>query len=186
MNMHPATTLYTYDDYLTLPADGNRYEIIEGEILMTPSPFVFHQKISFIIERILDEYVSTHRCGMVLHAPIDVILSITDIVQPDILYIAEERREIITKKNIVAAPDLLVEIISDSSAIIDRTTKKLLYERSGVKEYWIVDPDLESIDCFTLVSGKFESFGSFKNNTQFRSKLLVGLTIDLQKLFALL
>jgi Uma2 family endonuclease len=181
--MSTTSTFVTYDDYLTLPADGKRYEIIEGELYMTPAPFTDHQRILGRLFRLFDEFVRKNNVGEVFVAPADVVLSMTDVVQPDILFISKERSHIITKKNIIAAPDLVVEILSESTAATDRTVKKALYEKYGVKEYWIVGPQLEAIECFSLKEATFTLVGSFKKNESFESVLLKGLRINLNEVF---
>jgi len=174
--MRTTSPIVTYDDYLTLPADGKRYEIIEGELSMTPAPFTDHQRILGRLFRFIDEFARKNNAGEVFVAP-------TDVVQPDILFVTKERSHIITIKNIIAAPDLVIEILSESTAVIDRTTKKSLYEKYGVKEYWIVDPDNEVIECFLLKEAKFTLVGSFKKDVSFESVLLKGLTIEVNKIF---
>jgi Uma2 family endonuclease len=181
--MRTTSPIVTYDDYLTLPADGKRYEIIEGELSMTPAPFTDHQRILGRLFRFIDEFARKNNAGEVFVAPTDVVLSMTDVVQPDILFVTKERSHIITIKNIIAAPDLVIEILSESTAVIDRTTKKSLYEKYGVKEYWIVDPENEDIECFSLKEATFTLMGSFKKNESFESVLLKGLTIEVNKIF---
>ena len=180
---HTHTILCTYDDYLLLPDDGKRYEIIEGDLSMAPAPFTNHQDVSRNLEFILLEYLKKTRWGILYDAPTDIVFSMIDIVQPDLSVVARERREIITKRNIVAAPDLVIEILSPSTALTDRTTKKALYEKYGVKEYWIVDPDEETIEVFNLEQGRFVEKGMFKNEEHLTSNLLYGLSVDLNEVF---
>ncbi|HBI24855.1 MAG TPA: restriction endonuclease, partial [Nitrospiraceae bacterium] len=117
---------YTYEDYLKTP-DDVRYELIEGELLMTPSPVPRHQRISRKIEFILEEFVTNNDLGEIFYAPCDVHLDNENVVQPDILFISKERLNIIGEKNIQAAPDLAIEILSESSAYRDLVQKKKLY-----------------------------------------------------------
>jgi Uma2 family endonuclease len=149
--------LITYDDYRTLPDDGRRYEIIDGELLMSPGATFYHQIIVGNLFRELDYYVHKKKLGNVVLAPFDVVLSMTDVVQPDILFVAKDRSHIITEKNIVAAPDLVVEILSEGTKTIDRTRKKSLYEKYGVQEYWIVDPSEKAVEQFVLGDEGFQS-----------------------------
>ncbi len=179
-----ATKLVTYDDYLELPDDGNRYQIIGGELFMTPAPFTRHQQAARNIFRLLDNFALEHDLGEVFFAPFDVVLSMTDVVEPDILFIAKERLEIIAEKNIIAAPDLVVEVLSDSTEQIDRNQKKELYANHGVKEYWIADPKKETIEQFVLKDDQLElkaTAGS--KNTQFKSRLLKKLTVGTGEVF---
>ena len=182
--MEPSTTIvYTYDDYLTLPDDGKRYEIIEGELYMTPAPITLHQLVSGRLFRIIDDFVRKYDLGQALYAPVDVVLSMTDVVEPDIVFVAKERFHIIAKKNIVAAPDLVIEILSESSANTDRTTKKALYEKYGVKEYWIVDPDEQTVELFVRKENEFSRVGVFAGNQTVESQLLEGLKIKVREVF---
>ena len=130
---------YTYQDYLELPDDGNRYEIIEGELVMPPAPYTIHQDICRNIATELTIYTRKMKLGKIYFAPTDVVLSDINVVQPDILFISNENLQIITEKNIKGVPDLIVEIISPSTEYYDLFVKKETYEKSGVKEYWLVD-----------------------------------------------
>lgn len=178
------TKLVTYDDYCELPDDGNQYQIIGGELYMTAAPFSRHQRTSRNIFRIIDEHVSKNDLGETFYAPFDVVFSMIDIVQPDILFIAKERLAIITEKNIVAAPDLVVEVLSDSTEKMDRNSKKALYAYQGVKEYWLADPNAKTIEQFTLEDRSLEfNVKADRNNPEFKSKLLNGLTIDITKVY---
>lgn len=181
--MPHTATLLTYDDYLTLPNDGKRYELIEGELYMTPAPTTEHQAISFRLEHLLYDFVSQSNRGYIYHAPIDIVLSMTDVVEPDIIYFSKEREYIITKRNIIAAPDLVIEILSEGTETIDRTIKKTLYEKHGVKEYWIVDPDKKTIDYFVLKNNKFERCGLFLIDDSFFSCFLPELKVVVKEIF---
>ena len=173
----------TYDDYLTLPNDGKKYEIIEGELTMSPSPTTDHQEISIRLTNAIFSYVDKHKLGKVYPAPIDVVLSITDIVQPDIVFISSERTDIITKKNIIAAPDLVIEILSESTETLDRVTKKNLYERYGVREYWIVDSEKRLVEQYILKEKSFESKGMFGEDKVVDVHVIPGLSIDLKTIY---
>jgi len=181
--MNAQQVIFTYDDYLTLPNDGKRYEIIEGELYMTASPFYAHQRASHELDYLLTDFVKEHNLGEVLTAPFDVVLSMTDITEPDILFISKERLHIITKKNIIAAPDLVVEIISESTEKVDKVQKKALYEKYGVKEYWIVDPEQKSIERFNLKEGRFTQGTFVRSGETFESQLLKGFSFPVKKIF---
>ncbi len=150
---------------------------------MAPAPFTDHQDVSQNLEFILLQYLEENKWGILYDAPTDVIFSMTEVVQPDLLIVARGRKEIITKRNIVAAPDLVVEIISPSSALIDRTTKKSLYEKYGVKEYWIVDPDEETIEVYSLENKVFVGVGVFFKSETLTSRLLPILEVKLGEVF---
>jgi Uma2 family endonuclease len=181
--MFPQTQPITYDDYRTLPDDGNRYEIIGGELFMT-SPITQHQRISQRIERALDNYIQEHKLGEYFHAPMDVVLSMRDVVQPDIFYISNQRTHIISQKNVVEAPDLVIEILSESTEIIDRTRKKTLYEKYGVNEYWIVDPFQKTVEQFTLENKNFELNARVEQSQTLVSLVMEGFTLPLDKVFS--
>ncbi len=178
------TQLVTYDDYRELPDDGNQYQIIGGELFMTAAPYSSHQLIARNIFRIIDQHVYKNQLGEALFSPIDVVFSMTDVVQPDILFISNERLNIITEKNIVAAPELVVEILSKSTRNIDRNLKKELYARQGVEEYWLADPESASISQFILKEGKFELMKKADIDSPILNcQILKGLTVDIRPIF---
>jgi len=174
---------FTYEDYLLLPDDGKRYQIIEGEVYMVPAPAPWHQEIARKLVILLNEFVERPKLGRVYFAPCDVILSGEDIVQPDIFFISKEREHIITGRNIQGAPDLVIEILSQATAKLDKMAKMKLYERSGIKEYWLVDPDREEIEVLTLKGRSYESMGVFGIEQSFESALLEGLRVSLEEIF---
>ena len=178
-----ATTIrkLTLADYEKIPADGYRHEIIEGEEFVTPSPEVPHQRVSRNLESLLHVHVSRERLGEVLAAPTDVVLSDTDVVVPDLVFVSAANAAIVTRKNIQGAPDLVVEILSPSTASIDRGAKRVLYERAGVREYWIVDPDAKTLEIHEFGSPRRTRV--HKEGQSFTSALLPGLTIRLDELF---
>ena len=181
--MDTKTKLVTYDDYQNLPDDGNRYEIMGGELFMTPAPSTNHQRISRKLLIALNNYVEREGIGEVFDAPIDVVLSMTDVVQPDLLFVSKEREHIITKKNIVAAPDLVAEIISEHTETIDRTRKKDLYAQYGVKEYWLVYPEEKQIERYTLAGEAFELTGTIAGQDSLTSEIMDGFSIQLDEIF---
>ena len=108
--------IYTYQDYLELPDDRNRYEILEGELIMGPAPITIHQRISRKIGKQVDYFVESNNLGEIFYAPYDVIFDETNIVQPDLLFISNENKNILTEKNIQGAPHLIIEILSPTTA----------------------------------------------------------------------
>ena len=171
---------YNYEDYLRLPDDGKRYQIIGGKLYRMPAPVPYHQKVSRNIEFILYSFVKEHDLGEVFDAPCDVVLSDVDIVQPDIFFISKEREYIIEEKNIRGAPDLVIEIMSPRSEYLDCKVKVELYEEYGVKEYWLVDPDRKEVEVLTLTQEGYKSLGAF--NKSFSSPLLK-LEVKLSEIF---
>jgi Uma2 family endonuclease len=178
--METVEVRYTYEDYLHLPDDGKIYQIVEGKLYRMPAPVPYHQRISRNIEFMLYSFVKERDLGEVFDASCDVVLSEEDVVQPDILFISKEREYIIGDKNIQGAPDLIVEILSPRSDYLDRKLKVELYEKYGVKEYWLVDSDRKEVEVLTLTKGGYKSIGSF--NKSFSSPLLK-LEVNLSEIF---
>src|SRR5215218_781849 len=131
----------TAEDLAALPDDGNRYEIIGGQPIVSPSPTYRHQRISFKLTSVLDAYLSVSGNAQAVAAPMDVHLSQNDVVQPDLLVVLDARAEIIQDRGVMGPPDLVIEILSPSSISNDFLRKSKLYERFGVREYWIVNPE---------------------------------------------
>lgn len=177
------TPRYTYDDYVNMPDDGNRYEIIYGELIMVPAPTTIHQTVCFNIEYELRTYVKKVELGKVFHSPIDVKLTKENVVQPDVLFISREREQIITKMNISGAPDLVIEILSPSTAYTDLIQKKELYEQFEVKEYWIVDPLKERVEIYFNENRQFNLHQKTEQRGQIKSKLLEGFEMDIKTVF---
>jgi len=172
----------TVDDILNLP-EGTRAELIHGEItIMTPSPFLEHQKISARLCNALSRHCDGHACGEVLPAPMDVHLPSGDVVQPDLIFVAKERQSIL-QKWVHGSPDLLIEILSPSSVDRDRFVKRDLYAQNGVGEYWIVDPDEKTIEVFTLAGGAYVPAGYFKVGQTLLSPTLVGFALATSDVF---
>ena len=173
---------YTYADYLLTP-DDERYELIEGELIMAPAPIPRHQLISAYFVMFLAPFVRNNGLGWIFPAPIDVHLSDTNLLQPDILFVSNERERIIGETNIQGAPDLVIEIASTRTQEHDRTVKRELYERFGVLEYWMVDHVEEAVEVLRLENGKFMSVGVYGRTDTLTTPLLLGLVIDLNEIF---
>lgn len=175
--------IYTYQDYLNLPNDRNRYEIINGELIMTPAPKIIHQDISRNIGIELALFVQKHKLGKVYYAPCDIVLSNENVVQPDILFILKENMNIITEDNIQGAPDIVIEILSPSTGYYDLVAKKEIYETFGVKEYWIVDPKKQWIEIYILKENKYNLHQRADKAGKIQSHLLKWFEIDLETVF---
>ncbi len=180
--LEKAKRQYTYDDYAKLP-EGAPYQLIGGELVMSPSPVPYHQIISGRIEFELMKFVKERKLGEVIDAPMDVYLSETETYQPDIIFISNERLSIIGEKKIEGAPDLVIEILSESTAYYDLRYKKRVYERTGVKEYWIVDPIEKSIEVYENVNGEFRIYSQAIEKGRVNSKLLERFGVELEKVF---
>jgi Uma2 family endonuclease len=142
----PAPRPWTYADLVALPHDQLRHELIDGEHVVTPSPNTAHQTISLNLVGLLVPYLRRRGFGRLLYAPFDVKLSLFTVVVPDLVYFTAERFErVVNEKHATAAPDLVVEILSPGTRRRDKGRKRAVYDREGVQEYWIVDPDARSI-----------------------------------------
>ncbi|SHE33198.1 Endonuclease, Uma2 family (restriction endonuclease fold) [Desulfofundulus australicus DSM 11792] len=173
---------YTYEDYCRLP-EGSPYQLIGGELVMTPSPTPYHQMVSMKLELKMAGYVLEKGLGIVLDAPVDVYLEETETYQPDIIYISNERLSIIEEKRINGAPDLVVEILSPGTGYYDLRTKYKVYEKSGVREYWIVDPHSKSVQVFCLKGGKYALDQEVEQQGEVQSRVIPGLVIKVECIF---
>jgi len=173
-------THYTYADYQKLP-EGAPYQLIGGDLVKEPAPVPYHQMVSIKIVFELVKFVEERDLGVVLDAPMDVYLSDTEVYQPDIMFISKDRMNIIGEKNIEAAPDLVVEILSPSSAYYDLRHKMHVYETSGVREYWVVDPIEKGVEIYQNINGEFKLFNKALSSGLIRSALLEGFTVELEK-----
>lgn len=175
--------VYTYQDYIELPEDGKRYEIIEGELSMSPAPYMNHQFISLNLVLKLAKFVLENKLGKICYAPVDVLLSDFNIVQPDILFISSDNLQIITEKNIKGVPDLIIEIVSPATGYYDLRGKKDLYEKFGVQEYWIVDPMKRRVEIYLNFEREFELHQRLEQKGKVKSNLLKGFEIELETIF---
>jgi Uma2 family endonuclease len=181
-----ASLRLTYDDYAHFPDDGQRHELIDGEHVVTPAPAFHHQRVSGRLFFALESYLRAHPVGILCFAPMDVILSDFDVVQPDLLFVSNERREVLGKW-VHGAPDLAVEIVSPSSRRNDEVTKRRLFERVNVVEYWIVDPEVETVKIYRRADdGGFPRVAEFarESGAALTSALFPGFSLDLAELFA--
>lgn len=176
---------YTYQDYLALPEEpGFRYEILEGELVKEPSPNWMHQRISRELEFLLISYFrQVDPKGEVFDAPLDVTFKDITVVQPDILYIAGNRLEIMKKARIDGAPTLTVEILSDSSRRKDRMRKLQIYQKAGVQHYWLVDPLYNTFECFALKDGIYALVAAEMDDNVIEHPDFPGLVIPLAELW---
>ena len=146
----------TYDDFLQFPDDGKRHELIDGEHYVTPSPNTKHQVVSGNLYFLLRRWLEDHPLGRVFYAPFDIVFTRFDIVEPDLLYMSNERAtSILTEKHVTGPPEIIIEIGSPGTRKRDETIKKRLYEREGVSEYWVVDPELDVVRVYRVDNGRF-------------------------------
>lgn len=173
----------TYEDYVLLPEDGQRHEIIDGEHYVSPAPTPKHQRVLMRLSSRLHVFTEENRLGEVFPAPTDILLSRHDILQPDILFISNERARIVTDKNVQGAPDLVVEILSESTRKLDERIKLARYELLGVNEYWIVDPLADRVHIFRPEGEAFRKVAELTDGDVLTTPLLPGLEISLRYLF---
>lgn len=174
-------TKLTYEDYVLLPEDGKIHEIIDGEHYMTPAPETYHQTLSRRIQFQLYEQIEERGLGLVFNAPTDVQLSETDIVQPDLLVILATRKSIISPKKVIGPPDLIIEILSEATGSKDRKLKLDLYQKAGVPEYWLVDPESQRIEVQRLTGGSYQVAGSFHDEILYPG--IQGVRLDLNRVW---
>ena len=175
--------LLTYDDYLRAP-EGLRYELLEGELRMTPSPNAQHQTVLKRLGIILVEQLEKRGLGEVFLTPFDVVLSEHNVVQPDILFIAKDRLGIVCKANVQGAPDLVIEVLSESTESWDRVSKRRVYSKYGVREYWLVDPDATTIEVLSRVAGSLSTAGVYRAGETASSLAFPDLRVDVGSVFA--
>lgn len=181
----PEQGQWTYEDFLRLPDDGVRYEIVDGVLYMTNAPDPEHQSAVGEVFVAIRQAVKPADAGVVYTAPIEVHLpGVAQPVQPDILFIAQARRDIVKDKFIEGAPDLIVEITSPSTARADRKVKLDAYERAGVREYWIVNPRTRFIEMYVLARGEYALHGEFGPGERVASTVLPGLELITDSAFA--
>lgn len=176
--------IWTYEDYRELPNDGKIYQVIGGKLLMAPAPSTQHQDVSRNLEFIVWSFVKSHNSGKVYNAPTDVVFSSVNVVQPDIIFIAKNRLSIIKEKGIFGAPDWVIEIVSSSTREVDIKLKKDLYERFGVREYWIVYPEEKKIEVYLLEGGNYKFKGTFLKNDILEVNTIEGLKVNLKEVFS--
>ena len=177
---------WTYEEFMTLPEGGPfRYEIIDGELYMTPSPTPRHQKISGNLFALIWTFLRSNPLGEIFSAPCDVVFSQDplQVAEPDLVFVSKAHASIVTEKNIQGVPDLVVEILSEGTSNRDRRQKLSLYERFGVPEYWIVDPKAETAQVVRLSDGRYGTCLEFRKEDALDSPLLPGLSIPLAQVF---
>ena len=178
----PVDTRLSYDDFCLLPEDGKRREIIEGELFVTPSPQTPHQRAVTRLSAYLWQYVDSHKLGEVFAAPFDVVFSEFDVVEPDLLYISNGRASVLTNKNVQGAPDLVVEILSETTEKTDRTIKLKLYGKFGVQEYWMIDPEGPSAEIYRRGPEGLDLDAKLASTGALTSPLFPGFSLPLKRL----
>lgn len=175
----------TIEDFEAFPDDGLRHEIIDGEHFVTPSPITRHQAISRNLTVLIGSFLRDHPLGRLFHAPFDVYLSRFDVVEPDLIFVSTASKAVVTEKNVQGPPDLLVEILSPGTRKRDERTKRDRYAHFGVREYWIVDPELETVKIMELGASGFEPPRevALERADRLSSRILPGLDLPLDQIF---
>jgi Uma2 family endonuclease len=174
---------YTVEDYMLLE-EGAPFQLINCDLVMSPAPIPLHQQIQFALSEIIVlYYIKTGRKGQWLYAPTDVKFDEGNVLQPDVLYIAEERKAELIKERIEGAPDLVIEILSPSTGYYDLRQKKDVYEKYGVKEYIVIDPVSQNADLYALKDSVYYLHQKAKKNEKLNSIILPGLIFDLENIF---
>ena len=179
-----AAVKLTYEDYCAAPAD-NRYELLDGELIMVAAPNIKHESVRSLLGHHLGNFIIDHGLGKLFYAPCDVVLSESDVVQPDLLFVSREREHLLSGgQNVQGAPDLVVEILSPGTARRDRGDKRALYGKHGVIEYWLVDPMAETVSIHRQRAGVLVLSRTFGREQTLRSRLLAGLELRLDDIFS--
>ncbi len=176
------STKFTHADLLTYPEDGKRREIINGDMFVTPTPRISHQRIVQRLARAFEAYLDKHLLGEVFYTSLDVIFTEYDVLEPDLLFVASERREIL-QDWVRGAPDLVAEVLSPTTASRDRGVKLRAYARFGVQEYWIVDPVAQAIEAYRLTPEGYELVRTFQQTDTLTSALLPEFALPVSAVF---
>ncbi len=180
----PGAYRLTYQDWLQTPDHGWLYEIVEGELVVSPPPAIRHQRVSRRIGFLLFTYLQERDLGEMLHAPVGVRLADDTVLEPDLIVVRPENAPRIAEHAIEGPPDLVVEILSPGTASRDLGRKRVLYEAHGVPEYWIVDPESRSVEVLALSAGRYARHGLFRMGTTLRSATFPDFALPLDGVFA--
>jgi Uma2 family endonuclease len=181
----PEERKLTYDDLLAMPEDDLRHEIIDGAHYVTPSPGRWHQRAVGNLFRLIGNHLEQKPVGEVYLAPFDIVFTMFDVVEPDLVFVSAERLSIITDKNIGGAPDLVIEVLSPTTSRRDLGVKRSLYDRGEVSEYWVADPDGETVQVFRRLGDRLAPTGTLARAADdvLTSGLLPGLELPLARIF---
>jgi Uma2 family endonuclease len=177
----------TYDDFLLFPDDGNRHELIDGEHYVTPSPNPRHQRILGKLHLAIGNFLERHPIGEVFFAPLDVVISNFDVVEPDLLYMSRERAaQVLVPEHVRGVPELVVEVASKGTRKRDETIKRALYQRAGITEYWVIDPKIEVVRVYQNAPNGFGRPRELRRDADdtLTTTLLPGLQISLNEVFS--
>lgn len=182
---HERVSVSEFSKMLFSNDDGYYYEIIDGEMIKKSAPTPLHQEVSRNLLFLLETFNRLYRKGQLFYAPIDVFLDEYNKPQPDLVFVSNEKKSLVTNDGIMGVPDLIIEIISPTSIIRDRIEKKNLYERMSVQEFWLVDPQYEAIEIYKLQNNRYELLSAATTlEGELKSTLFEGLTINLADVFS--
>lgn len=180
----PEQGSWTYDDYASLPDDGQRYEVVNGVLVMSPALDGPHQDAVLRIAHYLLVHVEFAGLGKVRVAPFDVQLSSKDVFQPDVFVVLNAHLSKMQKKKMIGAPDLVVEVASPSTALLDRVGKYERYAKAGVQEYWIVNVETATVQVSVLEAGGYHSLGTFQGQQTLPSQIVPNLPVHVEQFFS--
>ena len=187
-NMAPQTaTRMTFEEFMALPEEERKhYELVEGELVVNPAPVPRHQWIVGNIYYALRTHLESQGGGRAYVSPVDVVLSTENVLEPDVVVLLGDRMALIGPKNLQGPPSIVVEVLSDGSRRKDEVTKRRLYERFGVDEYWIADPETETVRIYRRSGDVFDRAIEISTDTggTITSPLLAGFALDVNKVFA--
>ena len=175
-------TTLTYEDYLNTP-DEERWELLNGALTRRPTPDTAHQRTLGNLAFALFDFVDDNGLGEVIISPFDVVLSSTNVLEPDLIFVSNDQQSIITNANIQGAPALVIEVVSPSTLTRDRELKRSIYAEHGVQEYWLVDPDARTISVLALQGKTFREIGAYRATDSLSSPTLPSLALDLHSIF---
>ncbi len=173
----------TRHDYEAMPAGPPFYQVIEGDLVMSPSPNIYHQAVAGRIYSLLLQFLEKKPLGEVFVAPLDVFLGEINVYQPDVLFISNQRRSILTERGLEGAPDLAVEVLSPGTARFDKGSKRKVYARAGVRELWLVDQEAKRIHVYQLTKDVETPAATYDEKAVFTSPLLPGLRLKAATIF---
>lgn len=157
-----ASIKLTVDDYLAMPEDGRHYQLIDGDLVMAPAPPRYHQRIVLRLSHLIMEHLDDHPGGELNIAPFDVPLDKHNVFQPDLCWFSEERRKFLSRRGAEGAPDWVIEVLSESTARMDRVPKRALYAKFGVRELWLIDPESDLIERYLLQEDSSQPEGIYR------------------------
>ena len=175
----------TYDDFLMFPNDGQRHELIDGKHYVTPSPNTRHQQLSLRLTIALSRYLESSPGAELFYAPLDCVFTHVDVVEPDLLLVTADQREIIAEKHVRGAPALVIEILSPGTRRVDQQIKRDLYDRAGVREYWVIDPTENRLAVHRRCEdGRLGAAADLGERDTLTTPLLPGFALGLGGLFS--